>query len=294
MGHSSDSELIIGQDGSIYHLGLRPEQISDLVITVGDPNRVSRISKHFDHLEVQVAKREFVTHTGRIGNRRLTVLSTGIGPDNIDIAVNELDALANYDFATLQPKSQHQKLIIVRLGTSGSIQEDVDPGTLLLSRFGLGLDNMMRYYSYENTPYEQALSAALDNFLAEQAIDLPVAPYLFEGAERLATALGKGIEQVITLTSPGFYGPQGRQLRAPVRVGAAVLDKLRHFTFDGFRISNFEMETSAIFGLSRLLGHEAISCNVILGNRIKRTFAPDAYASIDRMIELQLERIIAL
>lgn len=294
MAYSSDSELIIGSDGSIYHLGLQPDQISDLIITVGDPNRVGRVSKHFDNVEVKVAKREFVTHTGYIGKRRITVLSTGIGPDNIDIAVNELDALANYDFATLRPKPNHQQLTLVRLGTSGAIQEDMDPGTLLISRFGLGLDNLMRYYAFENTAYEQSLSTALNTFLSEQNIELPVAPYLFEGAPRLAVALGEDIEQVITLTSPGFYGPQGRQLRAPVRIGAPELDKLRHFSFGGYRISNFEMETSAIFGLARLLGHEAISCNVILGNRIKRTFAPDAYASIDRMIEIQLERIIRL
>lgn len=293
MSYLSDSELIITREGRIYHLGLHPDEIADTIITVGDPGRVARVSRHFDHLDTQVSKREFVTHTGRIGQKRITVLSTGIGPDNIDIAVNELDALANYDFSTRLPKAQPTRLRLIRLGTCGAIQEDIAPGQQVISRFGLGLDNLMRYYAYQNTPREQALLDALDAFQQTQ-VALPVPPYVFEGNPTLSELLGKDTEQVITLTSPGFYGPQGRQLRAPVRLAAAEMDTLRYFRYEDYRIANFEMETSALFGLARLLGHEAISCNVVLGNRIKKTFLSDPYAHIDQMIAARLEQIVAM
>lgn len=288
-----DSELVLTPDGKVYHLGLRPGDIAETILTVGDPERVKRISRHFDSIEVQAGKREFVAHTGRIGQKRLTVLSTGIGPDNIDIAVNELDALVNFDFDRRTIRESLTPLRLIRLGTSGAIQEDLDPGALVISRFGIGLDNLMHYYQFQNTLRESELWEALQEFLSYH-FTLPTAPYVFEGNGPLAESLGKGLEQGITLTSPGFYGPQGRQLRAPVRFGGAELDQLRHFRFGAYRITNFEMETSALFGLARLLGHEAISCNVILGNRIKKTFVDDPYAVVDRMIELQLERIAAL
>lgn len=293
MAHTSNSELIITSEGRIYHLGLHPDDIAHTIITVGDPDRVARVSRHFDRIDLKIAKREFVTHTGWIGSKRLTVLSTGIGPDNIDIAVNELDALVNYDFNTLDPKEALTPLRIIRLGTSGAIQEDIDPGTMVISRFGLGLDNLMQYYLYENTTREKELLETLNTFL-QFRFALPTSPYVFEGDSFLANTLGQGLEQVITLTSPGFYGPQGRALRAPVRLNSTALDSLRHYHFGEYRIANFEMETSAIFGLAHLLGHQAISCNVILGNRIKKTFSSDAYSSIDRMIVLQLERIVLL
>ena len=293
MAYLSDSELIITPEGRIYHLGLHPDEIADTIITVGDPGRVARVSRHFDHLDTQVSKREFVTHTGRIGQKRITVLSTGIGPDNIDIAVNELDALANYDFGTRMPKEHPTRLHLIRLGTCGAIQEDIAPGQQVISRFGLGLDNLMRYYAYQNTPRELGLLAALEAFQQTQ-VALPVPPYVFEGSPALSETLGRNTEQVITLTSPGFYGPQGRQLRAPARLAAAEMDTLRHFRYEGYRIANFEMETSALFGLARLLGHEAISCNVVLGNRINKTFLSDPYTHIDQMIVSRLEQIVAL
>lgn len=293
MAHISNSELIITPEGRIYHLGLHPDDIAHTIITVGDPDRVARVSHHFDRIDLRIAKREFVTHTGWIGSKRITVISTGIGPDNIDIAVNELDALVNYDFKTLEPKETLTPLHIIRLGTSGAIQEDIEPGTLVVSRFGLGLDNLMQYYQYENTAREKELLETLHAFLQFRAA-LPVAPYVFEGSPFLADTLGQGLEQVITLTSPGFYGPQGRALRAPVRLDSTTIDSLQHYRFSDYRIANFEMETSAIFGLAHLLGHQAISCNVILGNRIKKTFTSDAYTQIDNMIALQLERILQL
>lgn len=293
MSYIPDSELVLTPDGKIYHLGLRPGDIAETIITVGDPERVKRISRHFDSVEVEAGKREFVAHTGRVGQKRITVLSTGIGPDNIDIAINELDALVNFDFDRRAVKESLTSLRLIRLGTSGAIQEDLDPGTLVISRFGIGLDNLMYYYQYQNTLRESELWEALQEFLSYH-FTLPTTPYVFEGSGLLAESLSKGLEQGITLTSPGFYGPQGRQLRAPVRFGGPELDQLRHFRFGSFRITNFEMETSALFGLARLLGHEAISCNVILGNRIKKTFVDSPYAVVDHMIELQLERIAAL
>lgn len=293
MQKAPQSELVLTPDGKIYHLGLRPEDIADTIITVGDPERVKRVSKYFDAIELEVAKREFVTHTGRIGNKRLSVMSTGIGPDNMDIAINELDALANYDFEHRIPKPELRKLSIIRLGTSGALQEDIEPGALVVSRFGLGLDNLMHFYEYHPTLREAELTDAFREFMAYY-FEFPTMPYMFEGSARLAEHLATGLEQVITVTSPGFYGPQGRQLRAPVRFGADEIDQLRHFRFREYRIGNFEMETSALFGLSRLLGHAAISCNVILGNRIKKTFVNDPYAEVERMLQVQLERIAAL
>jgi uridine phosphorylase len=293
MQQTPQSELVLTSDGKIYHLDLAPGDIADTVITVGDPERVARISSHFDSIELRTAKREFVTHTGHIGGKRITVLSTGIGPDNMDIAINELDALANYDFALRVPKAQHRALNIIRLGTSGSLQEDIAPGQVVLSRFGLGFDNLMHFYQTSPTLREAQLFDDFQEFLSFH-FELPTLPYMFEGSAHLAERLGAGLEQVITITSPGFYGPQGRQLRAPIRIGADQLDQLRHFRFLQYRIANFEMETSALFGLSRMLGHHAISCNVILGNRVRKTFVDDTYAVVDEMIRQLLPRITVL
>lgn len=293
MQQAPPSELVLTPDGKIYHLGLAPEEIADIVLTVGDPERVSRISKYFDTIEVKAAKREFVTHTGQIGNKRITVLSTGIGPDNMDIVINELDALANYDFEQRAPRDTTRPLKIIRLGTSGALQEDIAPGQVVLSRFGLGFDNLMHFYRTQPTLRETELFQAFREFMSHN-FELPTLPYLFEGSDSLATMLGQDLEQVITITSPGFYGPQGRQLRAPVRIGGDEIDQLRHFRFQEFRIGNFEMETSALFGLARLLGHHAISCNVILGNRIKKTFVENTYQVVDQMIQMLLPRITSL
>lgn len=293
MQQTPQSELVLTPEGKIYHLNLAPDEIADIILTVGDPERVSRISKYFDAIEVREAKREFVTHTGRIGSKRITVLSTGIGPDNMDIAINELDALANYDFEKRIPRNTLRSLKIIRLGTSGSLQEDIAPGQIVLSRFGLGFDNLMHFYRYSPTPREARLFDAFQKFIAAH-FEMPTMPYLFEGSTPLAESLGEGLEQVITITSPGFYGPQGRQLRAPIRIGGDEIDQLRHFRFEEFRIGNFEMETSALFGLARLLGHDAISCNVILGNRIKKTFVENTYEVVEKMIQTLLPRIAAL
>lgn len=290
----ADTELIITPAGKIYHLDLHPDELADTVITVGDPGRVAAVSKHFDTIEFQESHREFVTHTGRIGNKRITVLSTGIGPDNIDICLNELDALANIDFNTRLPKAQHRQLNIIRLGTSGALQHDIKPGALVVSRYGMGLDNLLHFYQYQPNLAEAEL---MDEVIAlEQLIEkFPVQPYVCEGSSTLANQLGQDdAEQGITITCPGFYAPQARSLRTPARMSIATLEAWSQLQYKGVRLTNFEMETSAIFGLARLLGHRAVSCNVILGNRLNGNFTDDPVGIVKRMIEVMLPRIVEI
>lgn len=290
----ADTELIITPAGKIYHVDLHPDELADTVITVGDPGRVAEVSKHFDAIEFREAHREFVTHTGRIGNKRLTVLSTGIGPDNIDICLNELDALANIDFQTRMPKAEHRSLNIIRLGTSGALQHDIPPGALIVSRYGMGLDNLIHFYQYQPNLAEVELMDAILEL--EQHIEkFPVQPYICEGSAELADQLSQGnIEQGITITCPGFYAPQARSLRTPARMSIATLEAWSQLQYKGVRLTNFEMETSAIFGLSRLLGHRAVSCNVILGNRLNGNFTGSTAGVVEKMIEVMLPRIVGV
>jgi uridine phosphorylase len=290
----ADTELILTAEGKIYHLDLHPDQLADTVITVGDPGRVATVSQHFDQIEFREAHREFVTHTGTLDGKRITVLSTGIGPDNIDICLNELDALANIDFQTRLPKAQPRSLNIIRLGTSGALQHDIAPGSLILSRFGLGLDNLLHFYPYSPNLAEVEL---MDKVIElEQYLEkFPVRPYVCEGSGTLAEQLSQGeIEQGITITCPGFYAPQARSLRAAAHMRITTLEAWSQLQYQGIRLTNFEMETSAIFGLARLLGHRAVSCNVILGNRLNGRFTDDPAGVVARMIERMLPRIAAL
>jgi len=290
MSSLSPSELILNADGSIYHLHLHPDQIADTLLTVGDPDRVERVSRHFDRVEHRVHKREFVTHTGYIGQKRLTVLSTGIGPDNIDIVLNELDALANIDFETRREKGKLKTLTIIRVGTSGALQRDIEPGQLVASTFGLGFDNLLTFYDLKPNMGEAELTTALRTF-QEVTEHWPVRPYAVSGHSDLIRSVGKNMLLGITITSPGFYGPQGRNLRLRSRLTA--LDKMPHFRHRGHRITNFEMETSAIYGLCRLLGHRALSCNVILANRVRGTFSSEPQKDVDRLIREVLERVLS-
>ncbi len=282
-----DSELIINPDGSIYHLNLRPEQIASTIITVGDPGRVEKVSRYFDSIEEKTSKREFVTHTGRLGHHRISVLSTGIGPDNIDIVLNELDALANIDFKTRAVKDRLTSLKIIRLGTSGGLLPDVPVDSILLSSFGIGLDNLLHFYDRELSQEESELMQVL----RESYIPLPTQPYAAEGSSYLLSALGHGLHHGITLTSPGFYAPQGRSLRLEALMSSKTLDKLAQIEFKKHHITNFEMETAAIYGLANLLGHEPLSCNVLLANRANKTFSKDPKKSVTKLIETMLERI---
>jgi uridine phosphorylase len=285
------SELIITNRGSIYHLDLRPEELADTIITVGDPGRVAAVSRHFDAIEYKAQHREFISHTGRIGNKGITVVSTGIGPDNIDIVLTELDALANIDFNTREVKSQKRSLNIIRLGTSGSLQADIPVDTCVATSFAIGLDNLMHYYMQGTNPDETFM---LREFVAHTRLETaPVKPYIAEGSIHLRAAFADKMASGITITCPGFYGPQGRVLRAPVAF-PHLIDALGTFSSRGHRVTNFEMETSAIYGLGRLLGHHCLSISTIVANRVKGSFSADADKAVDRMISNALEVISGL
>jgi uridine phosphorylase len=282
MQRISNAELILNADGSIYHLNLRPEDIAPTILTVGNPGRVARVSKYFDEVRVRKEKREFVCHTGRIGQTELSVLSTGIGPDNIDIVINELDALVNIDFETRAPKAGHTALNIIRIGTSGSLRADLPVDSFVASAYGIGLDNMLSFYQYQQNLAEAELEDELRAFLKEK-MDLPF--YVCAGSRALLEKVGQGMHHGITLTAAGFYGPQGRQLRLQPRFNTERMEQLGHFYFGKTPITNFEMETAAIYGLSRMLGHRALSTNVILANRPAGQFSPDPQKSVEQLIE---------
>ncbi len=285
-----ESELIINNRGAVYHLDLRPEELADTVILVGDPERVKKVSKYFDKIEFQLQHREFITHTGYIGNQRISVMSTGIGPDNIDIAINELDALANIDFESRTIKSTIKKLNIIRFGTSGALQADILVDSLVASTHGLGFDNLMNYYDYEKSEDDNNLIAS---FLQQTQMDTSITmPYVFKGSELLINKLGDDFFKGITVTAPGFYGPQGRELRLKSR-SRALIDRLTDFAYDGSRIANFEMESSAIFGLGKLLGHECLSINVVVANRVVQQYSKDSNAAVEKMIEKAIAVILS-
>lgn len=287
MNTLAETELILNADGSIYHLNLLPNDVAPTVITVGDPERVSKISQHFDHIQLKKSKREFVTHTGLIGSKRLTVISTGIGTDNIDIVLNELDALVNIDLQTRLPKAQLQKLNIIRIGTSGAIQPDIPVDSLLVSSAAFGLDTLMHYYQYPSTVDEKQLVGA---FNASLPYDGDISAYIASASNSLISKLGNDLPQGITITAPGFYAPQGRQIRAKSAVHG-LMDRMQKFRWNGQRIANLEMETAGIYGLASILGHRAISFNVILANRAKQTFCTQPEAIMDKNIRLILNRL---
>ncbi|MBS1632940.1 MAG: nucleoside phosphorylase [Bacteroidetes bacterium] len=281
MNRIAESELIINPRGAVYHLDLRPEEIAGTVITVGDPDRVKEVSKHFDSIEVKSHHREFITHTGYIGKKRISVLSTGIGPDNIDIAINELDALVNIDFNTRQIKPQLTSLNIMRVGTSGSLQGDIIPDSLVASTHGLGIDNLLNFYRLEQNEEEKQL---LHSFVTHTQMHGQMSyPYISSASMSLIKHFVKGFFQGITVTCPGFYGPQGRVLRLGIRYPQLV-DRLTDFRFGQHRITNFEMETSAIYGLGKLLGHNCLALNAIIADRVNQQFSKDPKAAVEKLI----------
>ena len=287
MNQISNTDLILNQDGSIYHLNLLPEDIADTVITVGDPERVSEVSQYFDRIELKKGKREFITHTGYLGSKRLTVLSTGIGTDNIDILLNELDALVNIDFKTRKLNNKLKSLDIIRIGTSGAIQEDIPMDSILVSEYGLGLDSLMQYYVHELSSDERLLQDALrTHFHSLEGI----LPYISSADHGLLKTIGKDLIKGITLTAPGFYSPQGREVRAKASF-SGLLKLFRSFSFEGQRITNLEMETAGIYALSKALGHKAISINAILANRVNYEFSSNPAKIIDGAIQLVLARL---
>jgi uridine phosphorylase len=287
MNSIPETDLILNADGSAYHLNLLPGDIADTIITVGDPDRVTEVSKYFDIVEFKKGKREFITHTGRIGNKRLTAISTGIGTDNIDIVLNELDALVNIDFNARLVKTSLKSLDIIRIGTSGAIQSDIPVDSLLLSSAAFGLDPLMQYYKQNLPDKEQNLLKA---FKAVLPGDAGLFPYYASANEALLSTLGKNEQQGITITAPGFYAPQGRQVRA-VQAVPNLMELVRNFNYDNLRITNLEMETAGIYGLAAVLGHRALSCNVILANRATQTFSKQPAKIMDHYIKQILEKL---
>ena len=282
------SELILNPDGSVYHLNLKPEHLAHNIIVVGDQNRVEKITQFFDTIEFSTQKREFKTQTGMYKGKRISVVSTGIGPDNIDIVFNELDALVNIDFATRQPKEKLVSLNIIRVGTSGSLQADIPVDSIVMSKFGLGLDNMMHSYLMDDITHPEIEDA----FIKQTNWDMKKGrPYVISCSEKLEKLIESDrIFKGFTATAPGFYGPQGRVLRLPIQ-DPELNHKMDNFDFEGTRITNLEMETSAIYGLSKLLGHEALSLNAIVANRANGTFSEDPYKAVDDLIAYTLDKL---
>ena len=279
------SELVLNNDGSIYHLKLHSEQIADTILVVGDQGRVQQISKHFDRIEYKVENREFVTHTGNIGNKRLTALSTGIGTDNIDIVINELDALVNFDLENRIEKREKKVLNIIRLGTSGAVQQDIPVDCYIASTHGMGMDNLMYYYA--NNSFDTEMGEAFKNH-ANWPKDLSL-PYFYKGSKILLKKFSD-LRSGITATSPGFYGPQGRNIRLPFSI-SNLHEQLNTFEYENLKITNFEMETAALYGLGKLLGHQCLTICAILANRIKQQYSKDHKKTVSEMIPFVLERL---
>lgn len=282
------SELILNPDGSVYHLNLKPENIAQTIILVGDQDRVDKVSKHFDTIEFKTQKREFKTHTGTLKGKRISVISTGIGPDNIDIVLNELDALVNIDLETRSPKEELTSLNIIRIGTSGALQSSIPVDSFVLSSSGLDINGMLHAYQIEricNPDYEDA-------FIKHTGWSINKAkPILVKNSQALESILIEDhIFKGITLTAGGFYGPQGRVLRLPVQ-DPDLNKKIDSFSFQGMTVTNLEMETSAIYGLSKLLGHHAVSLNAIIANRATGDFSKKTSETIEKLITYTLNKI---
>ncbi|MAC95607.1 MAG: phosphorylase [Flavobacteriales bacterium] len=283
------SELVLNPDGSIYHLKLQPEQIGRKIIVAGDPGRIKSISAHFDRIDHIVENREFVTHTGIYKNQKVSAIATGIGTDNIDIVLNELDALVNIDLEKREIKNEQTELEIVRIGTCGSIQEDVPADEVVVSTHAFGLDGLLNFYAFEMNAEEQKIHSEIiqqTNWNKKMNV-----PYLVAGSSNLIQRIGKNYHHGITVTAPGFYAPQGRELRLKLRV-PDVNEKLRAFKYKDFRIVNYEMETSALYGLSSLLGHQACTVCAVVANRYANSFSKDYKPVINQLIKEVLDNLV--
>lgn len=281
MSRIAESEMILNARGAIYHLNLLPNEIGSTVFLVGDPDRVKEVSKHFDKIEYKGEYREFITHTGLIGKKKLTVLSTGIGTDNIDIAINELDALVNIDLTTREIKPTLTSLNLIRIGTSGALQPEIPVDNFIASTHGLGIDNLLNFYRLEQNDEERQL---LHSFVTSTQMHSQIGyPYIAGASGSLIKHFVKDFYQGITVTCPGFYGPQGRVLRLGIS-NPELINRLTQFRFGQHRITNFEMETSAIYGLSKLLGHNCLSLNAVIANRVRKEFSKDGKAAVEALI----------
>lgn len=284
----ASSELIINPDGSIYHLHLRPQDIADTIILVGDPGRVELISKHFSSIDLKITNREFCTHTGYYNGKRITALSTGIGTDNIDIVLNELDALVNIDFETRMPKKEHTSLNLIRLGTSGGLQANVAVDSFLVSEKAIGFDGLLNFYAQRNEVAELEFEKTFTEFVNWNK-NLP-SPYVVSASSELLAKLKGNNMLGVTISAPGFYGPQGRVLRLPI-IDPIINDKIEQFQYLNFKITNYEMESSALFGLSKLLGHHALTICVIIANRVNKTFSKDYKPKVAELIKYTLDKL---
>ncbi len=287
MAKISETDLILNEDGSVYHLNLLPKHISDTIITVGDPSRVYQISQYFDDVEFEMNKREFITHVGKFNGKRITVISTGIGTDNIEIFFTELDALVNIDLKTREPKSRRKKIKVIRIGTSGALQEDIPLGSHLVTDYAVGLDSLMNFYDLKMDEFEQNIATDIKNNTS-----VPYAPYVVKGSETLKEQFAFDMVSGNTVTTPGFYAPQGREVRVPIKF-PKLLEELNYYhnKSSDFWLTNFEMETAGYYAMARLLGHEALSVNAIIANRVKNKFSKDPIKVVDGLIRKILERI---
>ncbi len=287
----AESELIINPDGSVFHLHVRPEQLADKVILVGDPGRVSLVASHFDTKEFEVESREFHTITGIYHGKRITVTSTGIGCDNIDIVMNEMDALANINFDTRTEKENLRRLDIVRIGTCGGLQPYTPEGTFICSIKSVGFDGLLNFYEGRNAVCDLPLERALLNHLGWTGNMCAPAPYVIDADSELADRIaGTDMVRGITVACGGFFGPQGRRLRVPL-ADPRQNEKIESFEYKGMKITNFEMESSALAGLSRLMGHRAVTCCMVIANRVTRKSDTGYKSHIDDLIKLVLDRI---
>ena len=285
MAKIPESELIINKDGSIYHLSLAPGSISDTIITVGDPGRVHLVSQYFTNIDFEMNKREFITHSGTYNGKRITVISTGMGTVNIEVFMTELDALFNIDLKKRQIKTRKKKLKIIRIGTSGSLQEDIPIGTHLVSNYAVGFDAMMQFYKFPQTEFEQKIA----NDIRDKT-GLSFTPYLAKCSESLKKQIAFDMVEGNTITSPGFYAPQGRRIRLELRY-PKLLRELNYYHNDQFWLTNFEMETAGYYALAKLFGHEMLSVNAIISNRIKKTISKNPQNVVDSLIRKVLDRI---
>ncbi|MGK7389789.1 MAG: nucleoside phosphorylase [Candidatus Cyclobacteriaceae bacterium M2_1C_046] len=280
----SEADLILNKDGSIYHLSLLPSNVVDTIITVGDPGRVHEVSKYFDEITFEMNIREFITHVGRINNKNIMVMSTGMGTDNIEIVLSELDALVNIDLKERKIKDRKRKLNIIRVGTSGSLQQDVPLDSFLISENAVGFDNLMNFYDLPQSTYEQRVTAKI-----QADCNLPFTPYMAGASPKLLKQFsGNGFIMGNTVTCPGFYGPQGRKLRLDLKY-PRLLDDLNKFHDEQFWLTNFEMETAGYYSFGRLLGHHVISINAIIANRMQNKFSKQPKKTVDLLIQKVLE-----
>ncbi len=288
MNRIAESELIINNRGAVYHINCRPEEIAGTIITVGDPDRVKEVSKYFDKIEYKNQHREFIVHTGYIGNKKLSCVSTGIGPDNIDIVLNELDALVNIDFDSRIIKEELTSLNIIRFGTSGSLQKEIPVDSFVAGTHGLGLDNLLHFYRLQNNEEEIQILHAFNTHTQLGSANVP--PYISMASAHLLKYFTDNYHSGITVTCPGFYGPQGRVLRMGLAY-PQLIDNLTTFQFGNHHISNFEMETSAIYGMGKILGHQCLSLNAIVANRISKEFSKDGGTAVEQLIKKSLNII---